>query len=229
MTMPARQWPPADDPSQPESGQGEGRIGTPVEALETALAAMNRTEDQTKERMRAHFLQGMSLPEIAARDGVRVEGVANAARRVRAKLAQLASTMPERESLSRSFGLVRARAEDVERALKAMPRIEEQTKERMRAHFVHGKRLTEIAEQEGVRIEAVANAARRVRDVLEEQASPWQYVGVNLTLPVILAQELQVLSEQLGKLESRAEADAALSPVLDAVTRARKRTEQPKQ
>lgn len=229
MTMSARRRPPGEGSPQPGAAQSDGRIGTPAEALETALAAMQRTEEQTKQRMRAHFLEGMSLPEIAARDGIRVEGVANAARRVRAKLAQLSSPMPEREPLSRSLGLVRARAEDVERALKAMPRIEEQTKERMRAHFVHGKKLTEIAEQDGVRIEAVANAARRVREVLEEQASPWQYVVVNLTLPVVLAQGLQVLSEQLGQLESRADADAALGPVLDAVTRARQRTDQPKQ
>jgi DNA-directed RNA polymerase specialized sigma24 family protein len=214
--------------SLPGNAAEGGRIGTPAEALETALAAMHRTEEQTKERMRAHFLQGISLPDIAARDGVRVEGVANAARRVRAKLALLASPVPDREPLSRSVGVVRVRAEDLERALRAMPRIEDQTKERMRAHFVHGKGLPEIAEQEGIRVEAVANAARRVREVLEEQASPWQYVGVNLTLPVILAQELQILSEQLGRLKRRSDADAALSPVLAAVIRARKRTEQPK-
>jgi DNA-directed RNA polymerase specialized sigma24 family protein len=213
----------AQHPENPDHG---GRIGTPAEALEAALAVMHRTEEQTKERMRAHFLHGMSLPEIAARDGVRVEGVANAVRRVRAKLAQLASPMPERESLSRSAGLVRARAEDVERALRSMPRTEEQTKERMRAHFVHGKGLTEIAEQDGIRVESVANAARRVREVLEEQASPWQYVGVNLTLPVLLAQELQALSEQLGRIKRRSDADAALEPVLAAVIRARKHTEQ---
>jgi DNA-directed RNA polymerase specialized sigma24 family protein len=212
--------------SQSEDLPQSARIGTPAESLEAALAAMQRTEEQTKERMRAHFLHGMSLPDIAARDGVRVEGVANAARRVRAKLALLASPVPDREPLSRSMGLVRVREEDLELALGAMPRTEEQTKDRMRAHFIHGKGLTEIAEQEGVRIEVVANAARRVREVLEEQASPWQYVGVSLTLPVILAKELQILSEQLGKLTRRSDADSALGPVLAAVMRARKRTAQ---
>lgn len=211
------------DASTPLSGSVVGRVSS--KQLEAALRGMPRTEEQTKERMRAHFVQGLSLPEIAAREGIGVEGVANAARRVRAQLAALANPESTHRNSRREAVIVRARAEDLEQALSGMSRMEEQTKDRMRAYFVGGMSMPEIAARDGVRVEAVANAVRRVRDAMESEASPWQPVQATMTLPLVLAQELQALSDELVRMPNRGDADNALKPVLGAIVKARKLTQ----
>ena len=194
--------------------------------LEDALASMNRMQEAGKSRVRAYFLEGMSLRDIASRDSVSLETVANTVRRVRAKLTeQLAPPQDEAQQPQRAVVIVRARAEDLEKVLAQMPRMEEKTKGRMRRYFLEGMEATAIAAQDGIRIEAVNNALRHVRAALAEQDLFWRQVSFTLTLPIPLGQALQALSDMLPKIKRRADADALLEPIMRAVSKARKTLE----
>jgi predicted DNA-binding protein YlxM (UPF0122 family) len=195
---------------------------TESERLEAALATMSRMTKEAKDRMRAHFLHGHTAAEIAQRSNMTAATISNAIRRVRDQLLALDSPSLPKQRGRRVAVIVRARAEDLEPVLASFPRMEEQTKERMRAYFVNGLSLPQIAARDGIRVEGVANSARRVRAALEEQCSPWQFLDVELTLPIGLAQELQGLSDGLATMRRRREADATLEAVLDAVRKARK-------
>lgn len=194
--------------------------------LEAALGAMPRTEERTKERMRSYFVEGRSIPDVAALHGVGVESVANAVRRVRAQLAILANpeTPTHRNSRSKTQ-IVRLRPETLERALAGMPRTEEQTKERMRGYFVEGMSAPEVAALYGVGVESIANAVRRVREAVEVTADPWQYVEATVALPLALIQELQAFADEMATLPHRADADRALKSVHSAIVKARKLTQ----
>lgn len=194
--------------------------------LEKALASMTRMQEVGKSRVRAYFLEGMTLRDIASRDSVSLETVANTIRRVRAKLnEQLSPQQGESQQPQRGVVIVRARSEDLEKVLAHMPRMEEQTKGRMRRHFLEGMDATAIAAQDGIRIEAVNNALRHVRAALAEQDLFWRQVSFTLTLPVPLGQSLQALSDMLPKIKRKADADALLEPIMRAVSKARKTLE----
>lgn len=216
---------------QPQSSAGEtpapanaGRVD-PVQ-LEKALATMTRMQEAGKSRVRAYFLEDMTLKDIAARDAVSLETVANTVRRVRAKLSeQLSPQQGEGPLRQRGVVIVRARSEDLEKVLAQMPRMEEQTKDRMRRHFLEGMDATAIAAQDGIRIEAVNNALRHVRAALAEQDLYWRQAGFTVTLPIPLGQALQALSDRLPKIKRRADADALLEPIMRAVNKARKTLE----
>jgi DNA-directed RNA polymerase specialized sigma24 family protein len=191
--------------------------------LEKALASMSRMQAAGKSRVRAYFLEDMSLGDIAARDCVSLEAVANTVRRVRAKLTQqLAPPHDETQQPQRGVVIARARVEDLEKVLAQMPRMKDQTKDRMRRHFLEGMEVTAIAAQDGIRIEAVSNALRHVRSALAEQDLFWRQVSFTLTLPIPLGQALQALSDRLPKIKRRADADALLEPIMRAVHKARK-------
>jgi DNA-directed RNA polymerase specialized sigma24 family protein len=194
--------------------------------LEKALASMTRMQEAGKSRVRAYFLQDMALKDIASRDAVSLETVANTVRRVRAKLNEQ-SLPPQGDNKPPYQGMVvvRARSEDLEKALAAMPRMQEQTKDRMRRHFLRGMDATAIAAQDGIRIEAVNNALRHVRAALAEQDVYWRQASFMLTLPIPLGQELQALSNLLPHMKRRADADALLDPIMRAVSKARKTLE----
>lgn len=119
--------------------------------------------------------------------------------------------------------VVRVFAEDLERLLASLPRTTERTKEWMRAYFVDGQTVNEIAKTYEVEPQHVGNKVRAVRAKLAEQASPLQYVQVTLSLPIALGQELQALANEVGARGSRELAEATLQPVLKAVTAARKK------
>ena len=63
------------------------------EDLERVLADMPRTNERTKEWMRAYFVEGKSSVEIARTYGVEPQHVGNKVRVVRAKLAEHASPL----------------------------------------------------------------------------------------------------------------------------------------
>ena len=194
--------------------------------LEKALASMTRMHEAGKSRVRAYFLQNMTLREIASRDSVSLETVANTIRRVRAKLnEQLSPQHNNGQQPQRGIVIVRARSEDLEKVLAQMPRMEDQTKDRMRRHFLEGMDATAIAAQDGIRIEAVSNALRHVRAALAEHDLFWRQVSFTLTLPVPLGQALQALSDMLPKIKHKADADALLEPIMRAVSKARKKLE----
>jgi DNA-directed RNA polymerase specialized sigma24 family protein len=194
--------------------------------LEKALASMTRMQEAGKSRVRAYFLEDMTLRDIASRDSVSLETVANTIRRVRAKLSeQLSPQQNEGHQPQRGIVIVRARSEDLEKVLAQMPRMEDQTKDRMRRHFLEGMDATAIAAQDGIRIEAVNNALRHVRAALAEQDLFWRQVSFTLTLPVPLGQSLQALSDMLPKIKRKADADALLQPIMRAVSKARKTLE----
>jgi DNA-directed RNA polymerase specialized sigma24 family protein len=194
--------------------------------LEKALASMTRMQEAGKSRVRAYFLKDMALKDIASRDAVSLETVANTVRRVRAKLNEALSPEPgDSQPSHRGVVIVRAREQDLEKVLAHMPRMEEQTKDRMRRYFLKGMDATVIAAQDGIRTEAVNNALRHVRAALAEQDLYWRQVSFTLTLPVPLGQELQALSDMLPKIKRRADAEALLEPIMRAVNKARKTLE----
>jgi DNA-directed RNA polymerase specialized sigma24 family protein len=191
------------------------------DALEAALLSMTRMQEVTKERVRAHFLEGVGLRDIAARDGVGYETIANAVRRVRVKMQSLESGEGVMaKQTQNTLAIVRVRADDLEKVLARMPRMLEQTKERMRLYFLQGKEATHIAAQEGIRIEGVNNAIRHVRAALAEQDIHWRQAGFTLTLPITLGRELQTLSDNLPKARSKADAEALLEPILRQIHKA---------
>lgn len=63
------------------------------EDLERVLASLSRTNERTKEWMRAYFVHGKSTVEIARAYGVEPQHVGNKVRAVRAKLAERASPL----------------------------------------------------------------------------------------------------------------------------------------
>jgi DNA-directed RNA polymerase specialized sigma24 family protein len=207
---------PIQQPTHPGSA---GRVDK--DALETALSSMARMQEVSKERVRAHLLGGMALREIAARDGVGYETISNAVRRVRVKLqSQATGGEVTAKQWPHAMAIVRARADDLEKVLAQMPRMLEQTKERMRLYFLEGKDATSIAAREGIRIEGVNNAIRHVRAALAEQDIHWRQASFTLTLPITLGKELQVLSDNLPKLRSKADAEALLEPIMRQINKA---------
>lgn len=189
--------------------------------MEAALSSMTRMQEVIKARVRAHFLEGMELRDIASRDGVSYETISNAVRRVRVKMQSMAiddsATMKQAVN---TVGIVRARSEDLEAVLAQMLRMQEQTKERMRLYFVEGKDATSIAAQEGIRIETVNNAIRHVRAALAEQDINWRQASFTLSLPIPLGRELQTLSENLPKVKSKTDAEALLEPIMRQISKA---------
>ncbi len=63
------------------------------EDLERVLAGLARTNERTKEWMRAYFVEGKSTVEIARAYGVEPQHVGNKVRAVRAKLNEQASPL----------------------------------------------------------------------------------------------------------------------------------------
>lgn len=191
------------------------------EALEAALASMTRMQEVIKARVRAHFLEGMELRDIASRDGVSYETISNAVRRVRVKMQSMAMhDNAITKEASSTVAIVRARAEDLEAVLAQMLRMQEQTKERMRLYFIEGKNATNIAAKEGIRVETVNNAIRHVRAALAEQDVNWRQASFTLSLPIPLGKELQALSDNLPKVKSKADAEALLEPIMRQVSKA---------
>lgn len=191
------------------------------EALEAALASMTRMQEVIKARVRAHFLEGMELRDIASRDGVSYETISNAVRRVRVKMQSMAMhDNAITKEASSTVAIVRARTEDLEAVLAQMLRMQEQTKERMRLYFIEGKNATNIAAKEGIRVETVNNAIRHVRAALAEQDVNWRQASFTLSLPIPLGKELQALSDNLPKVKSKADAEALLEPIMRQVSKA---------
>jgi DNA-directed RNA polymerase specialized sigma24 family protein len=192
-----------------------------AEALEAALAAMPRMLETTKARMRKHFLEGASLPALASSENTGVEALANAARRVRTKLAS-----PSKQGLGRQVThavpvVLQVQKRDLERAFAAMPRIEEDTKRRVRQFFLEGKSATEIALDAGISVETLHNAVRRVRLVLAEQFRPWEGVAVQLVMPAAIAEEMQALCVELMQAPNRKRAEQVMKYTLDSLSIAR--------
>lgn len=119
--------------------------------------------------------------------------------------------------------VVRALPEDLELVLNSLARTNERTKEWMRAYFVHGQSIVQIAREHRVSKEQVANSVRAIRAKLTAQASPMQYVQITLSLPIALGQELQALANDVGARGSRDLAEITLLPVMRAVAAARKK------
>lgn len=71
---------------QPRPVQELVTVRAPAEHVAQVLEAMPRTADITKVRMHEYFVEGKSIPEIAALHGCSVGLVANAVRRVRVEL-----------------------------------------------------------------------------------------------------------------------------------------------
>lgn len=63
------------------------------EDLERVLASLPRTNERTKEWMRAYFVEGKSTVEIARAHGVEPQHVGNKVRAIRAKLVEQASPL----------------------------------------------------------------------------------------------------------------------------------------
>lgn len=194
---------------------------TTPEQLEAALAAMPRMLETTKARMRKHFLQGVSLPALAASESMGVEALANAARRVRTKLASPSKQGVGRLATHAVPVVLQVQKRDLERAFAAMPRIEEDTKQRVREFFLEGRAATEIAREAGISVEALHNAVRRVRLVLAEQFSPWESVAVQLVMPAALAEEMQALCVELMQASNRKRAEQVMKCTLDSLSIAR--------
>jgi hypothetical protein len=115
--------------------------------------------------------------------------------------------------------IVRARSEDLEAVLKQMPRTVEATKTRLREYFVDGLTMHEIAERHQCAVPQVHNAVRHARAALAAQMSPWSYVSVTITVPILLAQELQSLSGQLARLKKREAADEHLGALIYTIAK----------
>jgi predicted DNA-binding protein YlxM (UPF0122 family) len=191
------------------------------EALEAALSNMPRMLDTTKERMRRFFLEGATLPEIAASEQIRVEGLANATRRVREKLAQMERGSATRQIRSAVPVVLQIQPQDLERTFAAMPRITEATKDRLRRFFIEGQSAPEIAKADGISAEALHNAARRVRELLSSQINPWDGVAVQLVMPAALAEEMQALCLELMTATNRTRAEKVMQYTLDGLSIAR--------
>lgn len=192
-----------------------------AQELEAALAAMPRMLESNKARMRKHFLDGISLPNLASSENIGVEALANAARRVRAKLAS-----PGKQGIGRLAThavpvILQVQKRDLEQAFAAMPRTSDSTKQRVRQFFLEGKSATEIALEAGVSAETLHNAVRRVRAVLAEQYSPWESVAVQLVMPAALADEMQALCAELMQAPNRQRADQVMKSTLASLSIAR--------
>jgi ElaB/YqjD/DUF883 family membrane-anchored ribosome-binding protein len=119
--------------------------------------------------------------------------------------------------------IVRARSEDLEAVLKNMPRTSDATKVRLREYFVDGLSMHEIADRHRCAVSQVHNAVRHTRVALAAQMSPWNYVGVTITVPILLAQELQAMSDQLAELKDRNRADECLGSLIYAIADVQKK------
>lgn len=190
--------------------------------LEKIFLSMPRMQEIGKERVRDYLIKGMRLADIASRDAVSVESVANTVRRVRAKINEHHSPSRVGNQPSRGVHIVRARKEDLEKVMADMPRMEEQTKDRMRRHFLSGLSAKVIAAQDGIGQEAVINALRYVGAALAAQDIYWRQASFTVTLPVPLGKALQELSDRLHSIKRREDADALLEPIMRAVAKARK-------
>lgn len=192
-----------------------------TQELEDALASMPRMLETTKERMRKHFLQGVSLPSLAAQENIRVEGIANAARGVRTRLANPGESGSARRSTPAVPVILQVQAKDLERAFAAMPRISEATKSRIRRFFLEGQSAAQIATTDGIHAETLHNAVRRVRLVLAEQLSPWKGVAVQLVMPAALAGQVQALCLELMQTPHRRRAEQVMKYTFDSLAIAR--------
>ncbi len=192
-----------------------------AQELEAALAAMPRMLESNKERMRKHFLEGISLPSLASSENTGVESLANAARRVRAKLASPGKLGHGRQVSHAVPVILQVQKRDLERAFAAMPRIQEDTKNRVRQFLLMGKSATEIAHEAGISVETLHNAVRRVRVVLAEQYSPWEGVAVKLVMPAALAEEMQALCVELMQAPNRKHAEQVMQATLTSISAAR--------
>jgi predicted DNA-binding protein YlxM (UPF0122 family) len=119
--------------------------------------------------------------------------------------------------------IVRARSEDLEDVLMNMPRIADATKVRLREYFVDGLSMHEIADRHGCAVSQVHNAVRHTRVALAARMSPWNYVSATITVPILLAQELQTMSDQLAQLKDRNRADECLGTLIYAIADVQKK------
>ena len=119
--------------------------------------------------------------------------------------------------------IVRTRPEDLEAVLANMPRTSDATKTQLREYFVEGLAVPEIAARHGSAVGQVHNAVRYARAALVEQMSPWSFVSVTITLPILLAQELQTLSNQLVQLKKRDVADEQLGTLIYTIDKIQKK------
>jgi transposase len=190
------------------------------DVLERALDSMTRMQEVIKDRVRAHFIDGLELRAIALRDGVSYETVSNAARRVRIKMRAIEQGGEALQLQTKPLAIVKVRANDLEKVLAQMPRMQEQTKERMRQYFLQGGGITSIAAQDGVRVEGVKASIRHVMNALDEQDIAWRHASFTLTLPKSLGKELQALSDNLLKVKSKADAEALLEPIMRQISKA---------
>lgn len=190
------------------------------DALERALVSMTRMQEVIKDRVRAHFIDGVDLRAIAHRDSVSYETVSNAARRVRLKMRSIVQGGDAAGPQAKPLTIVRVRTDDLEKVLAQMPRMQEQTKERMRQYFLQGRGATNIAAQDGVRMEGVKASIRHVMAALDEQNIAWRQASFTLTLPTSLGKELQVLSDNLLRVKSKADAEALLEPIMRQISKA---------
>lgn len=191
------------------------------EELETALASLSRMAEANKACMRQHFIEGISLPRLAASTGKTVEALANTARRVRARLANPFESGLVRQENHASPLVLQIQKCDLERAFAVMPRTGELTKKRVRQFFYDGQSAAEIAREDKVSVETVHNAVRRVRMVLAEQLSPWTVVGVQVVAPVALAQTFQSLCSELAQTTNRDFAEEVMKITFDNLAYAR--------
>lgn len=189
--------------------------------LEQVLAAMPRMLDITKDRMRKHFVGGVALPELARQEVVSVPSLANVARRVRAAHAMRQASGTLKQSTRPVHVQLKVQSSDLERAFAAMPRISEATRRRVRRHLIDGLSGPDIAADEGISVETLYNAVRRVRLVLAEQPGSWKSVAVQLVMPVVFAQELQRLCTDLMNAKDRDRADKVMKMTLANLSAAR--------
>ena len=190
--------------------------------LEAALASMPRMLESTKARMRRHCLEGVSLPSLAAEEHIGVESLANAVRRVRTKLASPSKLGAGRQTTHAVPVVLQVQSKDLERAFATMPRISDATKGRVRRYFLEGHSATEIANADGISVETLHNAVRRVRLSLAEQLSSWEGVAVQLVMPAALANQVQALCVELMQSPHRKRAELVMKYVFDSLDIARK-------
>lgn len=89
--------------------------------LEPILATLGMTEDN-KRRVREYLVEGQSMPDIAARDGVSRELVSSAVRRTRARINQLINP---RAQITVSLTLPLQLAEELRSLCDGLARLED--------------------------------------------------------------------------------------------------------
>ena len=133
-----------------------------------------------------------------------------------------AAARPRRRA-SAEGSIMRVSAADLDAAMDTMHRLEPQTRIRMHDYFVRGDTMRAIAERYGSGLPNLSNQIGRVRKAMQKHVSSTAYVNTTVTLPLVLAHELQQVSDGIAKLSNQEQAEEIIAGLSKAVATAKKK------